>query len=156
MAALTAFLRMTPWVVPRWYAGSRAKAVPAEPVALTVAMLPYAPACTWRLTTPDEVYSHVSPGSSRLLPLSPLTYRGMKSSAGFIGVPLSSRSEVEVIVSADVPVLETRYVQTRAAPTVSGRGLLELLASSTAVGASGLAALTAFLRTMLAVAVDPR
>src|SRR5207248_1439592 len=108
LAALTAFLTTTPWVVPTWYAGSRAMTVPDGPVARTVAMFRYAPAWTWRVTTPAEVYSQVSPGSSRLLWLaSPVlnpptsTGAGVKSSAVVVGVPLSSR--IAVIVSADAP-----------------------------------------------------
>src|SRR5438067_382697 len=93
---------------------------------------------------PRDVYSHTSPGSSRWLSFrSPLTYTGEKSSA-VVAVPLSSTSDV--IVSGVLLGLVTRYVQTTGVPAESGRGSCMSSASSTAVGASGLAALTAFLR----------
>src|SRR5204863_462305 len=111
-----------------------------------MAVLPNTPACTWRLTTPAEVYSQVSPTSTRLLALaSPLRYRGRKSSARFDWVPLSSTSEETV--SGVLLGLVTRYVQTTGAPIASLSGLFESSASSAAVGWSGLAALTAFLTT---------
>src|SRR5262249_15417555 len=122
LAALTAFLTTIPWVVPTWYAGSRALTVPDGPVAYTVAKCLYPPAwavaagTNWPVEmnlAPTEVNNQVSPGSK--LPsrsVSPVmnppasTGAGVKSSVGSVGVPLSSRREV--IVSSDSPVFVTR------------------------------------------------
>ena len=118
--------------------------VPVPRVAVTVAVLPYRLAGAVKLTA-AEVYSHISLGSSLPSPFrSPLRYTGEKSSVRSVVVPWSSRSDV--IVSGVLLGLVTRYVQTTGVPAESGRGSCMSSASSTAVGASGLAALTAFLR----------
>src|SRR5205085_10267067 len=94
LTALMAFLMIRLGCLPRSYALSLAVTVPVPGVAVTVPVLPYSPSGAGKLTTPDEVYSHTSFGSS--LPFlfrSPLTYFGEKSSA-VVAVPLSSRSAV--------------------------------------------------------------
>src|SRR5205823_4501162 len=145
LTALIAFLTVSRGSLPRKNALSSSVTVPVPRAAVTVAVLPYnSTSGAGKLITPAEVYSHTSPGSSRwLLFRSPLTYTGEKSSA-VVAVPLSSTSDV--IVSGVLLGLVTRYVQTTGVPAESGRGSCMSSASSTAVGASGLAALTAFLR----------
>src|SRR5438876_205064 len=92
--------------------------------------------------TPCAVYFQSSPRSSRPLPLvSPPTKVGRKSSAGFDGVPASSKRTT--LRSGSLPGLVTSYVQVTGAPTArigpgAVRATWPLVAFATAiVGAAG-------------------
>src|SRR5262245_13073251 len=98
----------------------------------------------------SDVYSHTSPGSSRpSRSVSPTlndvpdctTGMGVKSSAGLVGVPASSR--IDMTFTGASPSSYTWYVQTAGVPTGSAwPGAV--CASSSFVGFIGFLALSAF------------